>query len=312
MTNQSCGRMIRMVLGIAVVLGLQVTTTGQRPYFDTPPPGSRPTPMRPYGQSGGCSEEPAIFHRCAMEKAKQFNPPRTADGKPDFQGFWSRIVARNAENIQEHPEGMDGSGGKSLIMDPPDGRIPYQPWAAAKVLEHFPNYQNPVQVCFPDTPPKQAYGAGAFRILQTPGNVLVLGDLAHTYRVIPTDGRPHLGPSLHLFMGDSRGRWEGNALVVDVTNMKDLVWLDHVGNFYSENVHVVERWTMFDKDVIHYQATITDPKVYTRPWTMALGWKRTTEPDYEMFESACWEGVSQGGLERVEHGLKPYRGAFAK
>jgi hypothetical protein len=302
---------MRMALGAAVVLGLQVTTAGQRPYFDTPPPGSGPTPMRPYGQSGGCSEEPAIFHPCSMEKAKQFTPPRTADGKPDFQGFWSRIVARNAENIQEHPEGMDGSGGKSLIMDPPDGRIPYQPWAAAKMLDHFPKYQNPVQVCYPDTPPKQAYGAGAFRILQAPGSVLVLGDLGHTFRVIPTDGRPHLGPSLHLFMGDSRGRWEGNTLVVDVSNMKDLVWLDHVGNFYSENVHVVERWTMFDKNVVHYQATITDPKVYTRPWTMVVGWKRETDPDFEMLENACWEGVSQGGLERIEHGLKPYRGAFA-
>ena len=300
-----------MALGAAVVLGLQVTTAGQRPYFDTPPPGSGPTPMRPYGQSGGCSEDPAIFHPCAMEKAKQFTPPRTADGKPDFQGFWSRIVARNAENIQEHPEGMDGSGGKSLITDPPDGRIPYQPWAAAKMLDHFPKYQNPVQVCYPDTPPKQAYGAGAFRILQASGSVLVLGDLGHTFRVIPTDGRPHLGPSLHLFMGDSRGRWEGNTLVVDVSNMKDLVWLDHVGNFYSENVHVVERWTMFDKNVVHYQATITDPKVYTRPWTMVVGWKRETDPDFEMLENACWEGVSQGGLERIEHGLKPYRGAFA-
>jgi hypothetical protein len=301
-----------MWIGLVLLLGLQVTEAGQRPYFDTPSPGSGPTPMRPYGQSGGCSEEPVVFHRCAMEKAARFTPPRTLDGKPDFQGFWSRIAARNAENIQEHPEGMDGSGGKSLIMDPPDGRIPYQPWAAAKMLEHFPNYQNPVQVCLPDTPPKQAYGAGAFRIVQAPGYVLVLGDLGHTYRVIPTDGRPHLGPNLHLFMGDSRGRWEGNTLVVDVTNMKDLVWLDHVGNFYSENIHVVERWTMFDKDVMHYEATLTDPKVYTRPWTMALGWKRETDPNYEMWESACWEGVSQGGLQRIEHGLKPYRGAFAK
>jgi hypothetical protein len=309
-SNQLCDWIMRMAPGVALVLALQVTVLGQRPYFDTPPPGSGPTPMAAYGQSGGCSEEPAVFHRCAMEKATQFNPPRTSDGKPDLQGFWSRIAARNAENIQEHPQGMDGNGGKSLIMDPADGRIPYQPWAAAKVLEHFPNYLNPVQVCFPDTPPKQAYGAGIFRILQTPGNVLVLGDLAHTYRVIPTDGRPHVGPDLHLFMGDSRGRWEGNTLVVDVTNAKDLVWLDHVGNFFSDNVHVVERWTMFDKDVIHYEARIEDPKVYTRPWTMALGWKRNTEPNYEMWENACWEGVSQGGLERVEHGLKPYRGAF--
>jgi hypothetical protein len=149
-------------------------------------------------------------------------------------------------------------------------------------------------------------------VTQTPGHVLILNDYAHTFRIIPTDGRPHLGPNIKLFEGDSRGRWEGNTLVVDVTNQRDRTWLDHVGNFYSDAVHVVERFTMIHPDVIHYQATIDDPKVYTRPWTMALGWRRTTEPGYEMFENACWEGVSQGSLERVDLGHKTYPGVFAK
>ena len=93
--------------------------------------------MRPYGERAGCSEEPALFHRCALEKAKTFDPPRTTDGKPDFQGYWSRFGIRNMENLQEHPETMDGSGGRSAIVDPPDGRIPYQPWAEARRDSHF-------------------------------------------------------------------------------------------------------------------------------------------------------------------------------
>ena len=73
-----------------------------------------------------------MFHRCAQEKAKTFNPPRTPDGKPDFQGYWNRIGIRNLENIEEHPESLDGSGGRSSIVDPADGRIPYQPWAGGQ------------------------------------------------------------------------------------------------------------------------------------------------------------------------------------
>ena len=151
-----------------------------------------------------------------------------------------------------------------------------------------------------------------FRVVQTPGNVVVLYDYAHTYRIIHTDRRSHLGPNIRLFEGDSRGGWEGNTLVVDVTNQKDRTWLDHVGNFYSDAVHIVERFTMIHEDVIHYEATIDDPKIYTRPWTMAMGWRRNTEPDYEIWENACWEGVSQGALDRVDYGLKPYPGAFPK
>jgi len=294
-----------------MVSGLEVPAFGQRPYYATPPPGSGPTPMRPYGESGGCSEEPAVLHRCGLEKAKTFNPPRTPDGRPNFQGFWFRIGARNAENIEEHSEGIDGSGGKSLIVDPPNGRIPYQPWAAAKVATHWATYWSPVQQCMPDSPPRQAYAAGAMQIIQTPSHVLVLAEQLHTYRAIPTDARPHIASNIHLFMGDSRGRWEGNTLVVDVTNLKDRVWLDHVGNVYSESVHVVERWTMFHEDVIHYQATIDDPKVFTRPWTMAFGWRRNTEPGFQLLESACWEGV-QGGQQRLKNELKVYPGRFGK
>ena len=313
MPTQFSGWMLPVSVVMALLLALQQTpVAGQRAPFATPPPGSGPTPMRPFGQVGGCPEQPAQFHRCATAKAKGFNPPRTPDGRPDFQGFWGRIGLRNMENIEEHPESMDGSGGTTSIIDPADGRIPYQPWAAAKRDTHFSTYLAPAQYCLPHGAPTQAYLAGGFRVLQQPGTVLVLNDYAHTYRVIPTDGRPHIGPGIQLFEGDARGRWEGNTLVVDVTNQRDRTWLDHVGNFYSDGVHVVERFTMFHPDVILYEATIDDPRVYTQPWTMTFGWRRNAEPGFEMWENACWEGVSQGALDRVDIGLKYYPGAFSK
>ena len=122
----------------------------------------------------------------------------------------------------------------------------------------------------------------------------MLNEQAHWYRIVPTDGRPHVGSNIRLFEGDSRGRWEGNTLVIDITNQTAIAWLDHVGNFYSEAVHVVERMTMIDNDVIHYTATIEDQNVYTRPWTIAFGWRRNDDPDREIWESACWEGVRGG------------------
>ena len=108
----------------------------------------------------------------------------------------------------------------------------------------------------------------------------MLFERAHAYRIIPTDGRPHVGENITLWQGDSRGRWDGTTLVVDVTNQNAKPWLDQAGNFYSDAARVVERFTMIDRDTIHYQATIEDPNVYTRPWTIAFPIRRI--PDDEV------------------------------
>jgi hypothetical protein len=278
--------------------------------FRTPPPGSPPAKIRPYAEFAGCPEEPALFHRCAMEKAKTFSPPRTPDGKPDFQGYWSRIGIRNLENIEEHPASLDGSGGRSSIVDPPDGRIPYQPWAAAQRDAHFDKYLDAGQFCLPDGAPRFAYGGTKF-VIQTPGYVFMLNDYADTYRIIPTDGRPHLGPNIKLWQGDLRGRWEGNTLVVNATNQLVETTLDHIGNFITQDATVVERATMIDKDVIYYTATIEDAKVFTRPWTMAWGWRRNPNPKFEMWEQGCWEGV-QSALKYTDEGRKRSHGPYEK
>jgi hypothetical protein len=117
-----------------------------------------------------------------------------------------------------------------------------------------------------------------------------LGEENYGYRAIPLDGRPHLGPDVKLWMGDSRARWEGDTLVIDVTNLNGKPRLDMVGNFYGEDAHFVERLTLAGPDAFDYEATVEAPSVYTRPWKVAARFKRAHPNDYEILEDACHEG----------------------
>jgi hypothetical protein len=119
--------------------------------------------------------------------------------------------------------------------------------------------------------------------------------MIHDTRIIPLDGRPHVGANIRLWMGDPRGRFEGNTLVVETTNFNDkgsIATSAATGRMrgipHSEELHVVERFTRVSEDVIEYSATVTDPKVYTAPWTVALPLNR--DLSYVMFEYACHEG----------------------
>src|SRR5918999_5871255 len=138
------------------------------------------------------------------------------------------------------------------------------------------------------------YGNGA-RIVQTPDSVVISYEMIHEARVIPLDGRPHVGPGIRTWNGDSRGRWEGNTLVVDITNYNNKgsvatnVATQRVRAIpQSEELHVVERFTRVDENTINYEVVIEDPKVFTAPWKVAMPLHR--EPDYQLFEYACHEG----------------------
>jgi hypothetical protein len=233
--------------------------------------------------------------------------PRTPDGQPDVQGFWAnqrRLATYDIEAAanQAHVR-LSGNptDQQSLIVDPPDGKIPYQPWARAKRQDVFDNHTNitkwehvdPHTRCFPSGVPRLFY-QGSFQIVQPPGYVVILQEFNHGSRIIPVDGRPHVGADIKLWMGDSRGRWEGNTLVVDVTNNNDKTWFDIVGDFHSDALHVTERYGFDPPDTIRYQATLEDPKVYTRPFTLALTFGRLVRGEeatrYELLEEACLEG----------------------
>ena len=146
------------------------------------------------------------------------------------------------------------------IIDPPSGLIPYQPWAAKEAQflydehqgAHRPENLDPVARGFMEGTPRINLQTG-FQILQTPGQVVFLYEYGHHFRVVPIDGRPHLDKDVLLWMGDSRGRWEGNTLVIDVTNHNDQTWFDQVASFHSTALHVTERWTMVGSDRIDYE-----------------------------------------------------------
>lgn len=254
----------------------------------------------------GCPPDPARFHPCALERAASYEPPRTADGRPDLQGFW-RGATFATENIEAHPKTVDDNGGPSLVVDPPDGRVPYQAWAVSRRDEHKAKYIDPNVPCFPMGVPRSLYTPTNIQILQTPGVVVFLFERAHTYWVAPTDGRPHAGGGIHLWQGDQRGRWEGNTLVVEVTSIDARSWFDQAGNFFSNGARVVSRFTLVDRDTIHYQATIDDPAVYTRPWTIAFPIRRNLEPGFEMLEEACFEG-ERNTDPLIELGYRIYPG----
>ncbi|MBI2189425.1 MAG: hypothetical protein HYU37_20200 [Acidobacteria bacterium] len=254
----------------------------------------------------GCSSDPASFHPCALARAARFEPPRTHDGRPDLHGFW-RGATYATENIEAHPKTADDNGGPSLIVDPPDGRVPYQRWAISQREVNATKFIDPNIPCFPSGVPRSLYTPTNIEIVQTPGYVVFAFERAHTYWIIPTDARPHIGRGVGLWQGDQRGRWDGNTLVVDVTNIHARSWFDQAGNFYSDGAHIVSRFTLVDRDTIHYEATIDDPHVYTRPWTMAFPLKRNGEPGFELLEEACFEG-ERNTDPLIELGYRIYPG----
>ena len=192
----------------------------------------------------------------------------------------------------------------SLVIDPPDGRIPaFTPEAqkreAARAEDRRRRGGDPAdswedrslgERCITRGAPKLPGGYNNnLEIVQTPGCVGILQEMIHEARVIPLDGRPHLNPSVHQWLGDSRGRWEGNTLVVDTTNYTD----KSVFNAFNccrgagANLHVIERFRRVDADTIDYQYTVDDPTTYTRPWTVSIPLSRTEGP---LYEYACHEG----------------------
>ena len=233
--------------------------------------------------------------------APAYTPPRTPDGTPDIQGFWRPIgTFYNIQDLEfqaiyQRFSSDPTTRGKSLIVDPPDGRIPYQPWAAEKaslVMQNHtdptPQFLDPNARCFLQGVPRHLNNR-EFEILQPPGYVVIFNMAHHAYRAIPLDAGPHIPERVKLWMGDSRGRWEGNALVVDVANNNDQTWFDVVGDFHSDALHVAERFVPVDANTIEYEAVITDPKVYPRPWTFALRFERFQDYGSELWEEACHE-----------------------
>ena len=218
--------------------------------------------------------------------------PRLPDGKPDLQGVWLVRAPGNSMSMLTVESSSGRGARKGVITEPADGKIPYQPWALEKRNDLAKNHmlEESDAHCLLGGFPHASFTPFGFRLLQPPGEVVMVWEFMHAYRVIPMDGRPHLDAKTKLFMGDSRGHWDGDTLVVDVTNQFARPWIDQAADFHSDAIHVVERFTMLDSNNIAYEATVEDPKVYTQPWKMAYFFSKYNDPKYEALEFACIEG----------------------
>ena len=217
---------------------------------------------------------------------------RTADGKPDLSGVW-QVVNTAAWDLQAHPAQKDLPAGLGVVEG---NEIPYQPWAAAKKQENFANRAtaDPESKCYLPGVPRITYMPYPFQIFQTPKHIAITYEYVHAVRRVFMD-TPHPEGPIEWFMGDSRGKWDGDTLVVDVTYFTDQTWLDRAGNFHSEALHVIERYTPVSANHINYEVTVEDPKVFTRPWKMSMPLYRRLEPNIRPLEYECYTF----GLERT-------------
>ncbi len=194
--------------------------------------------------------------------------------------------------LQKHPGDNLTQGGRGVPIDPPDGKLPMQEWAVQEWSDRNRTergYDDPTAHCFPAGVPRSMYVPTSFQVIQTSDHIVFLHERV-SWRIVRLvqafDGRVHLPDSIRLWQGDSVGHWEGDTLVVDNTNFNGKTWLNEVGEIVSYAEHVVERFTPAGPDTVNYEATVTDPVVYTRPWTIALSFNRQ---NYDLLESACHE-----------------------
>ena len=285
---------------------------------------------------GAAVAPPAAVH--AQEEAKAaFEPRRTPWGDPDFRGYYLpgpyQPLEAPAGDPWVPPEGgnrgqgaafsrffepdPDDSGPEFLsspmIVDPPDGKVPLQPWAAERRGDVMARQGelallDPRVKCLPSALPRAhlPVGYNTYQVLQVPGLVVMLYAWNHLSRYISLEERPPLPSEVRLGMGDSRGRWEGDTLVVETTNFTANTWpVGHGappegapasalttghGVFHGGDLRVTERFTLTDADTIRYRATIEDPGVFTQPWTIEIDALRRAPAGHMLFEYACHEG----------------------
>jgi hypothetical protein len=242
-----------------------------------------------------------------------YRAPRTDGGKPDLNGIWQALneanydlqahIARPAMALRLGPYGQIPAApvlalGAVGAVPPGLGvvegdEIPYLPQALAKKKENQENWltSDPEIKCYLPGVPRAAYMPYPFQILQNPKAIFIAYEYAGATRNIYMKDP---GPApVDSWMGQSVGHWDGDTLVVDVTGMNDQTWFDRAGDYHSEALHVVERYTRTSPDVMTYQATIEDPKVFSRPWKISMPLYRRQEKNAQLLDFKCPEFVEE-------------------
>ena len=208
--------------------------------------------------------------------------PRMPDGRPNLQGIW-QVLNSAAWDIQDHHARLGVPAGQGVVVG---NEIPYQPAALEKKRANYEKRAtaDPETMGYLPGVPRAMYMPFPFQIFQTRDHVAMTFEYDRAIRMIYTNGTPHPRGPINFWMGDSRGRWDGDTLVVDVVHFTDQTWFDRAGNFHSDALHLIERYTLAGPDHINYEVTVEDPSVFTRPWTMRMLLYRRKEPDVRLLE----------------------------
>ena len=231
-----------------------------------------------------------------VEGQQGYTAPRTADGMPDLNGIWQALGSAH-HDIEPHAARFGPvvemaalgaiPGGLGIVEG---GEIPYRPEARAQQQENLQYWleRDPAVKCYMPGVPRATYMPYPFQLVQTPEYVLLAYEFASASRIVYMD-RPDFEAPVDSWMGHNIGRWEGESLVIDVTAQMPDTWLDSSGNHHSNSIHVEERYTALSENHLMYEATITDPETYTRPWTISLPLYRRIEENVQLLELKCVE-----------------------
>ena len=230
----------------------------------------------------------------AAVPAQDYRAPRTSDGEPDLGGIWQALGSAHWD-IEGHAARMGPivelgalgatPGGLGIVEG---GEIPYTAAARAKQQENLTQWWklDPAIKCFMPGIPRANYMPFPFQIVQTPENVIFAYEFASASRIVYMN-RPDFESPGDNWMGHSRGHWEGETLVIDVSAQVPDTWLDSSGNHHSEEIHVLERYSALGPDHLLYEATITDPKTYTRPWKVSFPLYRRIDENMQLLDFKC-------------------------
>jgi hypothetical protein len=214
--------------------------------------------------------------------------PRLTNGKPDFSGIWQTLSAADFD-LEPHGTRKDAPPGAGVVAQ---SEIPYLPAALEQRKKNFDARltADPRLKCWTLGTPRGIYYPEPFQSLQRPQDLTIVFEFGDSVRTINTNGTLHPTEenANEFWMGDSRAHWEGDTLVVDVTDFNDETWLDRAGNFHSDALHVVERWTYLDADTIAYKARLEDPKVFSQPWDIEVLLYRHREKNFQLIENYCY------------------------
>lgn len=212
--------------------------------------------------------------------------PRLPSGRPDFSGVWQTLS--EADYDLEPHSGRSDAPPSAGVVD--GGTLPYLPKAVAQRAKNRDARakDDPRLKCWTLGVPRSVYYPAPFQIFERDRDLTLVHQLGHQVRTIHTNDTLHpVEKDQEFWLGDSRGHWEGDTLVVDVTDFNDETWLDRAGNYHSDALHVVERWSFQDANTISYVATVDDPKVFAKPWTVRIQLNRR-EKGFELIEDYCF------------------------